>query len=172
MVIMIPLYIITCELNLIDTYLGLIIVYTGIQVPFTTWILKSFFQSFPTEIEEAALIDGCSYLQVLTKIIIPLSITPIASMVAFSFITSWNQFLVPLLLGGRNTMPVTTALPLFVGLFGQVELSISGMEGSLFVTRETILAVGGVISSLPTILLALIFHKYIVKGLVEGALKR
>ncbi len=104
---LIPLYILYQRLGLYNTYPGLILAYQLITLPFTIWMLRSFFMEIPLEVEEAAKIDGCSWWGVLTRVILPLSLPGVAVTVILGFMFSWNAFNYPLMLAGRQTFPVT-----------------------------------------------------------------
>ena len=103
----IPLYIIYQRFGLYNTHTGLILAYQLITLPFTIWMLRSFFMEIPLEIQEAAKIDGCSWLGVLWRVILPLSAPGIAVTVILGFMFCWNAFNYPLMLAGRQTFPVT-----------------------------------------------------------------
>lgn len=152
----IPLYILFQKLGLYNTHIGLIFVYQLITLPFTIWMLRSFFQEVPKEIVEAATIDGCSWLGVLTKVILPLSMPGIAVTVILGFIFCWNAFNYPLMLAGRQTFPVTVGAIQFISyeqvLWGQM-------------------AAATIVAALPQLVLSLMVQKYIVRGLTMGAVK-
>jgi len=153
---LIPLYILYQRLGLYNTRLGLILAYQLITLPFTIWMLRSFFMEIPLEIEEAAKIDGCSWWGVLTRMILPLSRPGIAVTVILGFMFSWNAFNYPLMLAGRQTFPVTVGAIQFISyeqvLWGQM-------------------AAAALISVLPQLLLSLLVQKYIVRGLTMGAVR-
>ena len=154
--IAIPLYMIWMDLQLLDTYPGLISIYTAFILPFVTWILYGYFQAIPKELDEAAIIDGCSRLGVIFRIILPLSAPGIVATIIFCFIVAWNEFFYALIF----TAIKTKTLPIVIAEF----LTKHGSE-------YTKLAASGVIASIPPIMIALIFQKYIISGLVRGALK-
>jgi multiple sugar transport system permease protein len=144
----IPLYLLYQKLGLYNTYPGLIFAYQLITLPFTIWMLRSFFQEIPLEIQEAAKIDGCSWLGVLTRVILPLSMPGISvTVIAFNY---------PLMLAGRQTFPVTVGAIQFISyeqvLWGQM-------------------AAATIVAALPQLLLSLMVQKYIVRGLTMGAVK-
>ena len=103
----IPLYLLYQQLGLYNTHAGLIFAYQLITLPFTIWMLRSFFMEIPTEIQEAAKIDGCSWFGVLVRVILPLSLPGVAVTVILGFMFCWNAFNYPLMLAGRQTFPVT-----------------------------------------------------------------
>jgi multiple sugar transport system permease protein len=152
----IPLYLLYQRLGLYNTHAGLIFAYQLITLPFTIWMLRSFFQEIPLEIQEAAKIDGCSWFGVLTKVILPLSMPGISVTVILGFMFSWNAFNYPLMLAGRQTFPVTVGAIQFISyeqvLWGQM-------------------AAATIVAALPQLLLSLMVQKYIVRGLTMGAVK-
>ena len=89
----IPLFAVMSTLKLVDTYHGLVLAYLGITVPFSTWLLMGYFRSVPLELEEAALVDGCSRLGTLVRIILPMALPALAVVAFFSFTQAWNEFL-------------------------------------------------------------------------------
>lgn len=152
----IPLYLLYQKLGLYNTHLGLILAYQLITLPFTIWMLRSFFMEVPLEIQEAATIDGCSWLGVITRVILPLSMPGIAVTVILGFMFCWNAFNYPLMLAGRQTFPVTVGAIQFISyeqvLWGQM-------------------AAATMVAALPQLLLSLMVQKYIVRGLTMGAVK-
>jgi len=154
--IAIPLYMIWMNLKLLDTYPGLILIYTVFILPFVVWILYGYFQAIPKELDEAAVVDGCSRIGALFRIVLPLSAPGIAATAIFCFIVAWNEFFYALVFTAVNTK----TLPIVIAEF----LTKHGSE-------YTKLAVCGVVASIPPITVALLFQRYIVSGLIRGALK-
>jgi multiple sugar transport system permease protein len=152
----IPLYLLYQRVGLYNTHIGLILAYQLITLPFTIWMLRSFFMEIPLEIQEAAQIDGCSWLGTLTRVILPLSMPGIAVTVILGFMFCWNAFNYPLMLAGRETFPVTVGAIQFISyeqvLWGQM-------------------AAATIVSALPQLLLSLAVQKYIVRGLTMGAVR-
>ena len=152
----IPLYLVYQQIGLYNTYSGLILAYQLITLPFTIWMLRSFFQEIPLEIQEAAKIDGCTWFGVLTRVILPLSMPGLAVTVILGFIFCWNAFNYPLMLAGRQTFPVTVGAIQFISyeqvLWGQM-------------------AAATLVSALPQLILSLMVQKYIVRGLTMGAVR-
>ena len=152
----IPLYLLYQRVGLYNTHIGLILAYQLITLPFTIWMLRSFFMEVPLEIQEAAQIDGCSWLGILTRVILPLSMPGIAVTVILGFMFCWNAFNYPLMLAGRQTFPVTVGAIQFISydrvLWGQM-------------------AAATIVSALPQLLLSLMVQKYIVRGLTMGAVR-
>ena len=153
---LIPLYILFQQAGLYNTYTGLILAYQLISLPFTIWMLRSFFLEIPPEVEEAAKIDGCSWWGVLTRVILPLSLPGMAVTLILGFMFCWNAFNYPLRLAGRQTFPVTVGAIQFIGyeevLWGQM-------------------AAASMVAVVPQLLLSLCVQKYIVRGLTMGAVK-
>ncbi len=152
----IPLYVLYQQFGLYNTHAGLIFAYQLITLPFTIWMLRSFFMEIPLEIQEAAKIDGASWFGVLTRVILPLSLPGISVTLILGFMFSWNAFNYPLMLAGRQTFPVTVGAIQFISyeqvLWGQM-------------------AAATIVAALPQLLLSLMVQKYIVRGLTMGAVR-
>lgn len=155
MLFLIPIFVIMRFLGLLDTYLSLIIPYSVWLLPFIILILKSFFETIPQEIEDAAQVDGCSRLGAVRRIILPLSAPGLVAAGIYAFVLSWNEFLTPLVLTSELKM-LTTALGLYTSTY-DIQLGL--------------MSATGILSILPVLLLALGLQRYIVKGIVEGAIK-
>ncbi|MFB9276054.1 carbohydrate ABC transporter permease [Cohnella cellulosilytica] len=151
-----PLYIMLRETSLLDTYLGLSLTYLLITLPFVTWMMSSFFKGIPEEIEEAALLDGCSRVKVLMRVNLPLVLPGIATCAIFTFINAWNEFLYALIISGRGTRTAPVMVQGFITFEG-----INWGE----------LAAVGVFVTLPVLVISFIFQKGLVKGLTGGAVK-
>jgi len=151
-----PMYFLSQWLGLYDTVFVLILCYSASLLPISIWLLRGFFLSVPREVEEAARVDGCSVFQAFWKVVVPLVKPGIAVAAVFTFIVSWNDFLFAIILTGARTKTIQVAMAQFVGEWG-VNLSN--------------LITGGFISMVPTVVLALLFQKYIIKGLTEGGIK-
>lgn len=157
MIIALPLFIIFRNLGLHDSLLGLIIVYTAFNMPFNIWLLQGFFAEIPQELEDAALIDGCSYWQLFQKIMVPLIAPGLVASAIFCLLLAWNEF--------------TFALTLTYTIKSQtLPIAIAGMtndRGTLFGSMGAI----GTVATLPILAFALYVQKYLVQGLTAGALK-
>ena len=142
--------------NLIDTYTGLGIVYLSFVLPIVIWILKGFFESIPLQLERAAAIDGATTLQIFRYIVLPISLPPLFAAGVFAFIESWNEFFFAIILTRIHVKTAPIAISEFAGqyttLYGQMLAS-------------------AVLASLPVIVLAIIFRRFILEGFVEGAIK-
>ena len=155
--IIIPMYTIMANLNLMDTKLSLVITYMAFVLPYLIWLLKGYIDGIPTELDEAALIDGCTRVQSFFRVILPVAGTGLAATVIFAFILSWNEFFYAV-----NFTSTTAAktLPVLITEF-------SSKFGSNYILTCT----AGVLTSLPPVLVALIFQRYIISGLSAGAVK-
>ena len=153
---LLPWYIIFRYLKLIDTYTALTITHLIITMPMVIWLMVSFFESMPGELEDAAMIDGCSRWQSFIRIVLPLMRNGIATVAIMSFIFSWNQFLFSLILSGPNTKTVPVAVYNFIS-YGKIDWAGIGAAATLIV--------------LPVSIFAFFVRKSIVQGLTMGALK-
>lgn len=155
--VIIPLYKLFATLNLLNTYVGVIAVYMSAFLPMTIWLLNSYFEALPLNIEEAAWIDGCSVIQTMVRIVLPLSMPAILSAALIVFLMTWNQFLIPLILA-----PTTRIKPLAVTI-------------TQFTTKKTqlqgLIAAGGILALVPPAIIALAFRRLLIRGLAAGATK-
>ena len=152
----VPLFVLLRGMGLFDTRIGLILTYTAFILPLVIWMMVSFFNSIPVNLEKAARVDGCSRIGIFRRVVLPLSGPGFTATAIFAFITAWSDFFLAKVLTGTKTpmLPVTTAS--FQGLF------------AMDYTRA---ATAGVITALPVLLLALLAQKWIVQGITEGAVK-
>ncbi|MCP5455282.1 MAG: PDZ domain-containing protein [Thermotogae bacterium] len=147
------------NMNLINTYPGLIIPYIAINLPLTTWILQNFFRDLPVSIEESAYIDGCSKFETLWRIVLPLSIPGLVTTGLLTFINAWNEFLFALTFINK---PEMFTVPVAIAMFqGKTQYEIPWGQ----------LMAASVIITLPLVILVLIFQNKIVAGLTAGAVK-
>ena len=154
--IVIPGYFILKTLGLLDSQIGLILVDVTFILPLVVWIMRGFFLSIPLELEEAARIDGSSRLGALLRIILPLSAPGLVSAAVFCFIASWNEYLYAFL---YTSMRART-LPVLIGEF-------TTKVGTDYLK----MAAAGVVASAPPVVLALVFQRFLIRGLTEGAVK-
>jgi len=144
-------------LTLIDTREGLILAYLGFTLPFCTWLLLGYFRSVPLELEEAALVDGCSHLGALVRIILPMSLPALAVVAFFSFTQAWNEFIYAnVLVNSVDVRTITTGLTLFI------------VEDVFFWGP---MMAASVMATIPPVLVYLAFQRWVVKGLTLGAVK-
>lgn len=155
--LMLPMYKIMTNLGFSGSHLGVIIGHLTVTLPFSVWLLVSFFKKLPKEIDEAALMDGANELQVLMKIDLPLCISGVLSTGIMAFIMSWNEFLLSSVLINKESMKTLT-----VGL--------SNYISSTHIDWGIIMALG-TITTVPVILLFALVQKYFVEGMTAGAVK-
>lgn len=153
---LLPWYIIFRRLDLIDSYFALSLTHLIVTLPMVTWLMVSFFETVPTELEDSALIDGCGRLQSFVLIVLPLVKNGIATAAILSFIFSWNQFLFSLILSGPKTQTVPVAVYSFIS-YGKIDWAGIGAAATLIV--------------LPVSIFAFFVRRSIVQGLTMGALR-
>ncbi len=155
--LIIPLYIMYKLLGLTNSYVGLVIVYTVLYVPFAVWLLVGFLRDFPAEIEEAALIDGCSRLRALVSVVVPIIAPGLAVVALFSFIATWNEFLFAIVLTGIETKTMMVLVTSFTS--GGTDMFYGEASASV------------VLGVLPAFIVAFMLQRYLVKGLALGGTK-
>lgn len=155
--VIVPLFQVLKEAGLYDTQLGLILVHTAVLLPFVIWLLYGFLSSIPREVEDAALIDGCSRLEALRRVLLPLALPGLGATALFAFLGSWNEFFFALILtSSDSTRTIPVGIGLFVGEFTDVWNQMSA---------------AAILFSIPPLLVFLLMRKTFVKGLVAGAIK-
>lgn len=155
--LVVPMFIIVRNLGLIDTPLALIAVYVSLTLPFSIWLLQAYFRTMPHELEEAAVIDGASRWQTVTKILLPLSVPGLTCVGILSFMGAWSEFLFAVTFS--NTTASRT-LPVVAASFSDT----ASIQFDFIMTA-------GVITTLPPFILALVFQRFIVGGLSAGSVK-
>ncbi|MBE3598390.1 MAG: carbohydrate ABC transporter permease [Limnochordaceae bacterium] len=155
-VLILPLFVLFTKLHLKDTLHGLVWAYLAFNLPFLVWLLMGFFQGIPRELEEAAMIDGTSYVGAFFRVIFPTAAPGVMSAAVLSFVMAWNEFLFALILtgSGTNTIPVM--------------LAAMQTHRGVLIGR---LAAATMIAVAPMILLSLSVQRYLVRGLTFGAIK-
>lgn len=152
-----PVWSILDRLDWLNSYQGLVSAYIALSLPLAVWILTTFFHEVPVELEEAALVDGCTRLQVLYKVVLPVAAPGIATAALLVFIYAWNEFFFALIV---MTDPGVQTLPVGIALFPG-EYTMPWGE----------IAAASTVATIPLILLTLIFQRSIVRGLSAGAVK-
>ncbi len=152
----IPLFLLWNRWQLVDTHLGLILIYSGLNAPLAVWMIKAFLDGVPVELEQAAMIDGCSRLGALRRVTLPLAAPGLAATAVFVFVLAWNEFMFAFIFTSvhAKTMPVIIAQ-------GLGELQVEWTD----------IATLGTVVMLPTVVLTFLAQKHLVKGLTAGALK-
>jgi len=155
--LIIPYFAIINYLNLYDTRIGLILVYCAVGLPVSIYILTEFFKSIPKEIEEAAVVDGCNFLQRYTKIMLPLSVPGLMTAGTFQFILCWNEFIYAMLLTSSKNIRT-------------IQFGISYFTNEFFSDYVSMFA-AIVISIIPSIAVFILFQERVITGLTAGAVK-
>ena len=155
-----PIFLLFTQLKLTNTLLGLAIIHTAIQLPFSLYVMRNSFEAVPRELDEAAVIDGANSWQVLVRVFVPAGIPAIITVALFAFITSWNEFLGALVMMNRGA---SFTLPLILA----VNLATTSLGG----TDWGILQAGVTISMIPCVLFYALLQRYYVSGLTSGAVK-
>jgi multiple sugar transport system permease protein len=155
--LVLPVYLLMRQFQLLDTHLGLIAMYLSFTLPYTVWILKNYFQTIPRELEEAAYVDGAGWLVAMARVVLPVALPGLITVGMFSFMSSWGEFFYALLLTttiNARTIPVEATF--LVGELGNEYGFLSGAS---------------VLAVIPPLLLALVFQRVIIQGISAGALK-
>jgi multiple sugar transport system permease protein len=155
--LVVPFFLFIRKLGLLDNLASLVITYLAITVPFSIFILVSYFESLPDELDKAARVDGCSRLQTLHHVFLPLALPSLVAVVLFTFLTSWNEFLLALMF---TQTPASQTMPIVVASFT-----------SDFTISFSFINAAGVLAIIPPVILAIMFERYIVSGLTAGAVK-
>jgi len=155
-VLVIPLYVIMRKFVLLDKQIGLILVDISIGLPLVIWMMRGYLASIPSDLEDAARIDGCTFLGALVRVILPLAGPGLVSVMIFAFIASWNEYFYAFIF--TNVQAKT--LPVLIGEFS-TKLGLEYLK----------IAAAGVLASLPPVILALFFQKFIIRGLTSGSVK-
>jgi multiple sugar transport system permease protein len=154
--LIIPLFVMMRILGLLDTFTAVILGHSTFAIPFAIWMLTSYFNAIPRELDEAATVDGATRLQAIRLVILPLVLPGVVTAGIYIFITSWNEYLFAMMLSGQAVRTVTVALQLFIGEF---------------TIQWGLLTAGGTLIALPVTFLFLIVQRRLVGGLTAGAVK-
>jgi multiple sugar transport system permease protein len=155
-ILVIPFFLIYNFIGLFNSRIGLILAYVTFNIPFVVWILIGFFQTIPRELEESAIVDGCTPFSAFVRIILPVTLPGLLSAGIYSFVLSWNEFLFSLILTGKEsrTLPVAVS-----GLITQQGVQIGAVSAAIIVIL------------IPMVLLYFGLRSFLIKGMVAGALK-
>ena len=156
-IVIISLFKVVAGFHMLDTYGALIILDALFTVAFNTWMMNGYFKTIPKDIEEAALIDGCNRVQTMTRIMLPISVPGLVTVMIYAFIFAWNEFLFALtFISSQNKMPLTIALYNFVGQYN---------------TQWQYLTMAAFLALIPVLVLFYIIERRLVAGLAGGAVK-
>jgi multiple sugar transport system permease protein len=155
--LVVPLYIVLAKWGLLNTRLGLILIYAGLNTSFVIWMMQSFLEEIPRDIEEAAMVDGDSRLSALRRVVIPLAAPGLIATAIFAVIATYNDFIIALTL---TSTPTAQTVPVGVStLIGKIQIEWGPM------------AAAGVVGAVPIVLFALLVQRHFVRGLTLGAVK-
>ncbi|WP_339291070.1 carbohydrate ABC transporter permease [Paenibacillus sp. FSL W8-0187] len=152
----IPIFVMASLLGVLDTHIVLIVCYMLFNIPFTIWMMRSFFEEIPVALEEAAFVDGASRFKVFIKIILPLAMPGLIATAIFCLINSWNEFVFALFLTSADASTLPTTVTLFLSVTGVVWGEMSAI---------------GIVTILPVLVFAMIVQKYMIRGLTFGGVK-
>ncbi|CCX59371.1 putative uncharacterized protein [Blautia hydrogenotrophica CAG:147] len=155
-VLALPLYLLMSKIGMLNSYVGIIVAHVAFNLPFVIWMMKGFFDAIPKEIDEAARVEGYSWFKVFLKIDIPLVKSGLAATAVFCAINSWNEFLMALILTGRDTATMPVGVPGLLTPQGTIWGQVS--------------AVGTVIT-IPVLIFAILVQKHMIAGMTMGAVK-
>ncbi len=153
----IPIYLMYRYLGLTDTYLGMILLYTAVNVSLAVWLLKGFMDEIPREYEEAALVDGYTRLQAFRKVVLPQAVTGIAATAIFCLIFSWNEYAFALLLTSGNAQTMPPFIPFIIGEGGQDWPAVAAAT-TLFLV--------------PIVFFTIVLRKHLLRGITFGAMRK
>ena len=154
--VLLPYYIIMKTLGLVDTYVSIVLAHTALNLPFILWLLWGFMKDLPRELDESAMIDGCTEYGCLIRIILPIAAPAMVTAAIFAFIWSWNEFLFALVLTARNTQTLPVMMATYIS-----------EEGPLW----SYMCATGSLITLPPLVIAFTLSKYFMRGLAFGAIK-
>jgi multiple sugar transport system permease protein len=153
----IPLFRIMLSAGLYNTYQGLSLLYLGALIPIGLWLMRTYFESLPWDVEDSALIDGCSRVQALFRVVLPMSVPGIMALAIYSILACWNEFLAALIFAPTlQSKTITVVITEFVGKY---TIAID------------LMCAGAIISMIPPVVLAFILQRYLISGLTLGAQK-
>jgi multiple sugar transport system permease protein len=152
----IPFYLIYSKIGLIDTHIGLIIVYLTFNLSFYVWVLRSFCRDLPVDLEEAAMVEGYPRWQVMVRVVLPLLRPGIVATSVLCFIFAWNEFLYAFMLGGQSVKTLPVAIPTLITTQG---------------VKWGEMAIVGIVALAPVLTVVFLLQRHIVRGLTMGAVK-
>ena len=156
-VVAIPMFLMYRVVGLVDTHVGLIILYTAFNLSFSVWLMKGFIDEIPKEYEEAALVDGYTRMEAFFKIVLPQATTGIAATAVFCFITAWNEYAFALMMTNKNAQTAPPYIPSQLG---------SGL------TDWTVIAAGSLLFLIPVALFTFFLRDHLLRGVTFGAIRR
>lgn len=156
-ILIVPLFILVVNVNLVNTYWGAIVIYSGLMIPFSIYLLTNFFRTVPSEIVDAATIDGCSQFKIFTAVILPLSMPALITLIIVNALFVWNELLIAL-----TFLQDDSVRTLMAGL--------TEFKGRFFLNQPLIMT-GALLATIPMVLVYIGGQRFFVRGLVAGAVK-
>jgi multiple sugar transport system permease protein len=157
LLLMVPIYVEMVDLGLVDTYFSVIFLYSALNLPFNMYLMTAFFRAVPAELAEAARVDGASVHVIFRRVLLPLSVPALATLVIFNALYVWNEFVFALLLLHDDKVRTLT-------------VGVNQLQGKFFFDYPALLA-GMLITSLPMIMVYLLFQRYLIRAIAAGALR-
>jgi multiple sugar transport system permease protein len=158
LILLVPIYRAILSLDLVNNFWAMILVYVAVEVPFATWFMKGYIDTLPYELDEAATIDGCSRLQLLRRVLLPLMVPGLVSVGFLVAVQSWSHYLIPLtLINDPELFPIS--------------IGIANLQSTSDTISTHYLAAGCMIAILPVVLLFIVLQRYVVASLTGGAVK-
>jgi multiple sugar transport system permease protein len=157
LVIVVPIFLLALKVGLLNSRLGLVIVYTAFNVSFVVWMMESFFREIPIDLEEASMVDGSSRMTAFRRIVLPLAAPGLVATSIFAVIVTYNEFLIALVL---TSTPTAQTVPVGAStLIGRISIDVGAM------------AAAGIVAAIPIMVFAVIVQRHLVRGLTLGAVK-
>jgi multiple sugar transport system permease protein len=163
--IIVPLFVVIVNADLHDSFAGLVVTYTSFSVPFGSWLLRAYFAGLPPELEDAAMVDGCSRVGALVRIVLPLSAPAIVTVALFAFVLAWNDVLFAMVFtNSDNVRPIGAGLPNYMQAVSASDPTPGGIGlGQAFAIC--------VLVALPVVAVFLVLQSWLVRGLAAGGIK-
>jgi multiple sugar transport system permease protein len=155
--IILPLFLVIKTFGLLDSVLSLIITYTGFTLPFTIWILRSYFTTIPRDLEDAARIDRCNWINMMVRIFLPVAGPAISAAGMFAFVAAWGEFLFAVMFTSTTAAKTVT-------------VAVAQLATDIMI-QKTLIATGGVLAVIVPVVLAMVFQRMLVQGIVSGSVK-
>ncbi len=157
-ILVVALYPVLVKLSLLNSYASLILVYVAVTVPFLIWFMRGFMETIPRELDEAAMLDGCSRFGLFVRIIVPAARSAIVSAAVLTAVMSWSQFVIPfIMLDNSDLFPIS--------------LGVLNLQSTGGATTLQYVAAGSVISIVPVVVIFIVFQRWILGALTDGAVK-
>ena len=155
--LVIPYFTLMRVVGLLNTHLALVLAYASFSLPFSTWMLQGFFGTIPKQLDEAAMVDGCSRLQAIARVVVPLAVPGLGATSLFTFLLAWNHYLFALTLATRESMYT-------------ISVGLGAMIGEFRIAWNELMA-AALLATIPTLIVYAFLERYFVQGLMGGSVK-